>query len=60
MALPFDVLIDIADFSLHNAIVQLGDRLLHQGAGIAMGDPISPGMAIIVHCTSPPSSGGLR
>ena len=42
------MLIDIADFSLHNAIVQLGDHLLHQGAGIPMGDPISPGMAIIV------------
>lgn len=27
--LPFDVLVDIAEFSLHNAIVRLGDRLLH-------------------------------
>ena len=44
--LPFDVLNDIAEFSLHNAIVRLGGRLLHQVKGIPMGDPISPGMTI--------------
>ena len=46
MWLPFDVLKDIAEFSLHNAIVMLGNRLLHQAKGIPMGDPISPGMTI--------------
>ena len=44
--LPFDVLCDVADFSLHNAIVRLDGRLLHQSRGIPMGDPISPGMTI--------------
>ena len=44
--LPFDVLCDIADFSLHNAIVRVEGRLLHQEFGIPMGDPISPGMTI--------------
>jgi len=44
--LPFDVLCDIADFSLHNAIVRIGSHLLHQELGIPMGDPISPGMTI--------------
>lgn len=44
--LPFDVLKDVAEFSLHNAIVRLGDRLLHQASGIPMGDPLSPGMTI--------------
>lgn len=46
MWLPFDVLNDIAEFSLHNAIVRLGDRLLHQAKGIPMGDPTSPAMTI--------------
>ena len=44
--LPFDVLCDIAEFSLHNAIVRFGECLLHQEHGIPMGDPISPGMTI--------------
>ena len=42
--MPFDVLCDVADFSLHNAIVRVGGCLLHQRFGIPMGDPISPGM----------------
>lgn len=44
--LPFDVLNDIAEFSLNNAIVSLNGRLLHQREGIPMGDAISPGMTI--------------
>ena len=44
--LPFDVLCDIAEFSLHNAIVRVDGRLHHQETGIPMGDPISPGMTI--------------
>jgi hypothetical protein len=41
---PFDILCDIAEFSLHNAIVRHDGRLLHQEFGIPMGDP--PGMTI--------------
>ena len=44
--MPFEVLCDIADFSLHNAIVSVDGRLLHQTQGIPMGDPLSPAMCV--------------
>ena len=44
--MPFDVLCDIADFSLHHAIVSVDGRLLHQTQGIPMGDPLSPAMCV--------------
>ena len=44
--LPVDVLGDIGEFSLNNAIVQLNGNLLHQREGIPMGDPLSPGMTV--------------
>jgi hypothetical protein len=44
--MPFDVLCDIAEFALHNALISRGGRLLRQVKGIPMGDPLSPGMTI--------------
>ena len=45
--LPFEVMLDVMEFSLDNAIVTLGNGiLLRQKDGIPMGDPISPGMTI--------------
>ena len=45
--IPFEIMLDVMEFSLDNAIVTLGDGvLLRQKGGIPMGDPLSPGMTI--------------
>ena len=45
--IPFQVMIDVAEFSLDYAMVRMPDgRILRQTQGIPMGDPISPGMPI--------------
>jgi len=45
--IPFQVMLDVMEFSLDNAMVMMpGRRLLRQCKGIPMGDPISPGMTI--------------
>ena len=45
--LPWDVLLTILRFTLHNAYVRMPDgRILWQEQGIPMGDPLSPGMTI--------------
>ena len=45
--IPFEVMLDVMDFSLDFAIVKMPDgHLKRQIAGIPMGDPLSPGMAI--------------
>ena len=44
--LPFDVLLQVLEFSLENAIVKVKGVLKHQSKGIPMGDPLSPAMTI--------------
>ena len=45
--LPFHILIEVLEFSLHHAYVKLRDgSIRHQRMGIPMGDPLSPGMTI--------------
>ena len=45
--IPFQVMLDAAEFSLDFAMVRMPDgRILRQVQGIPMGDPISPGMTI--------------
>ena len=48
--IPFQSLLDIAEFSLDHAIVKLGPTLFKQVSGIPMGDPLSPGMTIGTCC----------
>ena len=45
--IPFDVMLEVMEFSLDNAFVRMPDgTLIKQMDGIPMGDPISPGMTI--------------
>lgn len=45
--IPFEVMLDVMEFSLDFAIVKMPDgRLRRQREGIPMGDPLSPGMTI--------------
>jgi hypothetical protein len=45
--IPFEVMLDVMDFALDNAIVKMPDgQLWRQIEGIPMGDPLSPGMTI--------------
>ena len=45
--IPFEVLLDVMNFSLHNTIITNRDgALFNQFKGIPMGDPHSPGMTI--------------
>ena len=45
--MPFEVLLDVMEFALNNAIVKMPDgTLLRQMKGIPMGDPLSPAMTI--------------
>ena len=45
--MPFQVMLDVAEFSLDFAMVKMPDgTILRQVKGIPMGDPISPGMTI--------------
>ena len=45
--LPFHILQDVLEFSLHNAFVVLSNGSIRwQKLGIPMGDPLSPGMCI--------------
>ena len=45
--MPFEVLLDVMEFALNNAIVKMPDgTLLGQTKGIPMGDPLSPAMTI--------------
>ena len=45
--IPFEVILDVIDFALDNAIVQIETgRYLRQESGIPMGDAPSPGMTI--------------
>ena len=45
--IPFEIMIDVAEFSLDNAFVRMPDGAIKkQRNGIPMGDPISPGMTI--------------
>ena len=45
--LPFELMLDVMDFALDNAIVKMPDgQLMRQVGGIPMGDPLSPGMTI--------------
>ena len=48
--LPFQSLLEVAEFSLDHAIVKLGATLYKQISGIPMGDPLSPGMTIGTCC----------
>ena len=46
--LPFSVMLDVMEFALEHAIVQMPDgSLRRQRLGIPMGDPLSPGMTVI-------------
>ena len=46
--IPFQVMLDVMDFALDHAIVQMPDGTLRrQRDGIPMGDPLSPAMTII-------------
>ena len=42
--IPFQVLLDIMDFSLDFAFTQIDGDILHQTQGIPMGDPLSLAM----------------
>jgi hypothetical protein len=45
--IPFEVMLDVMEFALDNAIVKMPDgQLMRQIGGIPMGDPLSPGMTI--------------
>ena len=45
--IPFEVMLDVMEFSLDFAMVRMPDgRILRQREGIPMGDPLSPGMTI--------------
>ncbi len=44
--IPFNVMIDVMEFALDHAIVEIDGQLWRQAQGIPMGDPISPGMTI--------------
>ena len=45
--IPFQVMLDVMEFSLDYAIVKMPDgKLMRQAKGIPMGDPLSPGMTI--------------
>ena len=45
--MSFEVLLDIMEFALNNAIVKMPEgKLLRQTKGIPMGDPLSPAMTI--------------
>ena len=44
--LTFEVMLDVMEFALDNAVLALDGRLIRQAKGIPMGDPISPGMTI--------------
>ena len=45
--LPFQVMLDVMEFSLDNAMVRMPDgQILRQVKGIPMGEPQSPGMTI--------------
>ena len=45
--LPFELMLDVMEFDLDNAIVAMGEgELLRQTVGIPMGSPTSPGMTI--------------
>ena len=45
--LPFQVMLDVMEFSLDLAMVKMPDgAILRQGQGIPMGDPLSPAMTI--------------
>ena len=45
--LPFEVMLDVMEFALDNAIIKMPNgELRRQTCGIPMGDPISPGMTI--------------
>ena len=45
--IPFQVMLDVADFSLDFAMIRMPDgRILRQLKGIPMGDPLSPGMML--------------
>ena len=46
--IPFEVMLDVMEFVLDNAFVQMRDgKILKQIEGIPMGGPLSPGMTII-------------
>ena len=46
-AFPFEVMLDVMEFSLDNALVKMPNGVIkRQVQGIPMGDPISPGMTI--------------
>jgi hypothetical protein len=45
--LPFELMLDVMEFALDNAIIKMpSGQLRRQTCGIPMGDPISPGMTI--------------
>ena len=45
--IPFQVMLDVMEFSLDNAMVRMPNgQILRQVGGIPMGDPLSPGMTI--------------
>ena len=45
--IPFEVMLDVMEFSLDTAMVRMPNgNILRQVGGIPMGDPLSPGMTI--------------
>ena len=46
--LPFQVMLDVMNFALDHAIIQMPDgTLMRQSKGIPMGDPLSPSMCVL-------------
>ena len=46
MKIDFDVLMDVLEFSLDNAVCKLGTRMIRQVKGIPQGDSLSPAVCI--------------